>query len=66
MIIFMFSLPVYQLNILRVQYLEERRIDLERSERLLGELKENFLIRNENFYDDSEYKKEFAKLQQNK
>ena len=66
MIIFMFSLPVYQLNALRVQYLEERRIDIERSERLLGELKDGFLIRRENFYEDSQYKREFAKLQQSK
>lgn len=66
MIIFMFSLPVYQLNALRVQYLEERKIDLERSERLLEELKDGFLIRRENFYEDSEYKREFAKLQQSK
>lgn len=66
MIIFMFSLPIYQLNALRVQYSEERRIDLERSERLLEELKDGFLIRRENFYEDSEYKREFVKLQQSK
>ncbi len=66
MIIFMLTFPIYQLHMLVGRYRETRRADIERRDRLTEEFRDRFLVRREDFYRDTNYQKEFKKLQEKK